>query len=313
MSLTDQLIQDLEAWANRPDGQSLERFLAQRVGDAHAAELLTAIDRGQRLFEALRTAREEGLNREAWLARSLRPHLVEDPNSGDFTLPLGEDKVLTGDSPQRVAAVLVEEAVGALWGRGDAAGADAEAWIDGAKEAAQHMPSGAKSVLESFFDTPLGAPVERDVVGVVAGAILHEEAQRSDAAPIDAEAVGSTVDSKLFGAKVAAQVGRGKISESAAQELMADRVAAHLAGFGGRAVREGLPAVGEFVGALIAGRFGQDVSQGAALGRWVGALAGKVVAPFVEAGVQRLAKAGVRWGLNRIAEGIRTGRAILGR
>lgn len=303
MALTEQLIDDLEAWAQRPDGQSLEQFLTHRVGEAQAAELLTAIDRGQRLFEALRTAREqEGLSREAWLARSLKPHLVQDATTGDFSLPLGEGRVVTGDSPQQVAATLVKETAGALWGRADAPGADASAWIDGAREHAAQMPDGAKGVLLDFFNTPVGAPVEREVAGVVAGSILHDQAQRPDASPVDAEAVGSAVDGRLFGAKVAAQLGQGKLTEASAQELLEDRIAAHLAGFAGKAVRQGLSALGAFVGGLIATRLGQDATLGARVGQWIADVAGETVAPFVEKGVQHLAKAGVGWGLRALGD-----------
>ena len=56
------------------------------------------------------------------------------------------------------------------------------------------------------------------------------------------------------------------------------------------------------MGGLIATRFGQDAALGARVGQWIADVAGETVAPFVEQGVQRLAKAGVGWVLRALGD-----------
>ena len=308
-----QLLQDLSAWLARPAGQTLEEFISARAG-AGGLEALGAIDEAARAYHELREAREqEGVSREAWVARALKPVVTVDADTGDVSLPFGDGR-LSADTAAGLAGKLTrlvaggvelaeDAAVGAGTGAevsaavGAAVGAkmNAEAGADVgvAVGAALHTLQGAapapvQAFLTSYFEAPERAPVEREVTGVVAGSLVRASQALPAAERVAPVVLGLAADAGLFRAKTSFLVGADLLSPERAVERVVDRAASHVVTAVKTAARELGGHVGQVAGAWLGGLVGM-APVGAALGRVVGELAGAKVAAVVEKGVRAVA------------------------
>lgn len=280
-----QLLADLSAWIARPKGQSLEEFVSERAGRESAHEALAAIDEAQRSYDDLRAAREqEGVSREAWLGRLLKPVAQVDPNTGDHALKVGE-ALISADSPAALAGKLTGALVGGLELAPEDQGA-LNATLEVAKSVA---PPPVQAFLQSYFEAPERAPVEREVKGVLAGTLLKVNQSRPKEEQVSSAALGLLSDSALFRVKTAYQVGQALLEPEVAVGKVIDRAAAHVATVAKQAVQLGLARAGAVAGAWIGNLVGLG-PVGATLGGVVGEWAGEKVGKVVEEGVRVVAE-----------------------
>ena len=296
MSISEQIIGELQAWLNRPDDQSLEQFLSQRVGVEESESILHAVDQGRRCYDELQAAREEGVSREVWLARALRDHLTSDEDTGDVSLTLSDAVTLTQDTPAALARSLKDELVGAVWGA--RADEDPIAQITSpllepigkaVEEAAALAPEPVKTFLDEYFTSPVHDKGERDVVSVISGAVQKESLNLEPSARPSTEHLGSVVDYGMFSAKVAAHVGRGTLNATTAIDLVEDRAAAHIARGVRRVADQALVKGGATVGGFLGGLIGM-APLGAQVGAVAGKLASRAISPLIEKGAKVVVK-----------------------
>jgi hypothetical protein len=315
MNISEQLIEELQAWVERPEGQRLENFLSERVGAEESEAILHAVDHGRRLYSELREAREEGVSREAWLANALKPHLTTDEESGDVSLTLAEGVTLIKDTPVALARSLKDQLVSAVWcAELDVDPTDAltdqlsspllEPLGEAIEAAAERAPAPVKALLSHYFESPLNDETERDVVSVVSSAVHRGSARLEPSARPEIETLGSVVDYGMFGAKVAAKVGGGAFSPEDAVELIEDRAAAHIARGVRRFVDKSLVAGGATLGGFLGGLIGQ-APLGAKIGAVAGKVAGKLVSPLIEKGAKVVVKA-ARKVVSSVVKGVKS-------
>lgn len=266
-----------EALAARTDAasreQSIEEFLADRVGAEDAAELLEtlrAIEGNHREISA------EPSGRQVWLGRRIEAARQKLPGT---TAVVPAALVTTGDAPSATLAREVAEGLGGHLIAG------LEAVHDG-EVVGEPMPEAQR-----FFERELGHPEDVDTLATVSSAVLSEMRDGAPGKePVRAAVVAAAVDLGANAAKAGYQVSTGRVSPTEASEWVLDRGAAAA----GEMIRRAVPELAEQGGMLVGAWLGTLVGAvpvGAAVGRTLGRLAGQKIAEPLARGVEKVVRA----------------------
>lgn len=278
-----------EALADYARAPSLEAFLHDRIGAAQAGEVLDFIDRVNEREGELQAARAEGTTTAAWLGRTLADAGPLPETTQAFLA--GVAPLVKGDSAKATGQRILQGSIASMGMGAERLGGTEQ---QGTGLLDMVTDPKASALVDTFLQSPIGAPGERAVVAAASAGVL----KAADALNIKADPrqVTGTVDLGFRLAKAAFQVQNGELSGlDAALELVEDRVAAQVGAAAGILVEKGGAAAGMAIGAFIETKIpmgGRAVQAGQVLG----SMAGKALRPVVEKGVRTFTKKVIRAG-----------------
>lgn len=282
-----------EALTDYARAPSLEAFLHDRIGAAQAGEVLDFIDRVNEREGELQAARAEGTTTAAWLGRTLGTTLKDAGPLPETTQAFlaGVAPLVKGDSAKATGQRILQGSIASMGMGAERLGGTEQ---QGTGLLDMVTDPKASALVDTFLQSPIGAPGERAVVAAASAGVL----KAADALNIKADPrqVTGTVDLGFRLAKAAFQVQNGELPGlDAALELVEDRVAAQVGAAAGILVEKGGAAAGMAIGAFIETKIpmgGRAVQAGQVLG----SMAGKALRPVVEKGVRTFTKKVIRTG-----------------
>ena len=261
-------------------GQDLGDFARGAVAGADLALIFNQMDRARGAEAHLRRVRaDEGLSREAWLAASRFLHPVAAPGPAP--------------GPNTGAAVAVgpvRQAFAAFGAAVAAAGEEPSLVLPSLTQALDGLPAALRARVDAALESDWDSEAERSLVAAVSAFGAREAAAHGALDARELRHLVAAVDLGLRVAKVGLRLSRGELSGAeAAADLVADRLAAHVAGVAGALVEEGAEMVGASLGALVE-NFVPLGGRGVQAGRVFGRAAGAQIRPHVEQGVKQVVK-----------------------
>lgn len=265
-----------EGWQPHSSSE-LRDFLLDLVPAVDADTILEMV---KSVGEAEATLLQSALPARVWLGESLKSIVPEILADG----PLGD---LRGMEPVELGSRIIDLGLVGITGFG---GAAVEAI---AKDIAYIAENEGLASATRYFQSPLGDPIEREVVAVASATILMLGDSLKMERPGDVATLTGVVNIGLRIAKIAYKQAAGELDSDARFHALENTIAAVAVGLADQLVNR-FPEIGAGLGVAI-GALLQNPALGEVVGRSVGALAAPLVRPLVRKGVDTMARKAVHW------------------